>query len=189
MTIDTREELINALHVACEIEHSLLIQYLYAGFSMKRSLDEGLSAKQQQLLRAWQGSVYQIAREEMGHLGIACNLLSAIGSGPKMGRRSLPSDTGYFPFPFDLIPFGDESLYRFLVFELPRDFPLPPPQDRISAAKPLWQRLPLYQIHLSTNSLESSMRRLPSALKKYRKVSCLSALKVRNRIIIGQTPP
>lgn len=127
MAIDTREELVDALHVACEVEHSLLVQYLYAGLSIKRGLDEGLTTHEQRLLRDWQGRIYQIAREEMGHLGIACNLLAAIGAAPKLGRRPIPSEVGYFPFPFDLLPFGDEALYRFLVFELPRDFPLPPP--------------------------------------------------------------
>jgi hypothetical protein len=43
MMIDTREELINALYVACEIEHSLLVQYLYTAMPMKRGLDEGLT--------------------------------------------------------------------------------------------------------------------------------------------------
>jgi len=139
MAIDTREELINALHVASEIEHSLLVQYLYAGLSIKRGLDEGLSTNQQRLLRDWQARIYQIAREEMGHLGIVCNLLAAIGAAPKFGRRFLPSPTGYFPFPFDLIPFSDEALYRFLVFELPRGFPPPPPlgADLSGVAGPL----------------------------------------------------
>ncbi|NJO36231.1 MAG: hypothetical protein HC869_27480, partial [Rhodospirillales bacterium] len=34
--------------------------------------------------------------------------------------------TGYYPFAFDLQPFGDDALYRFLVFELPRGMALPP---------------------------------------------------------------
>ena len=73
MAIDTREELINALHEACEIEHSLLVQYLYAALSVKKGLDEGLTPHQQRLARDWQARMLVIAREEMGHLGIACN--------------------------------------------------------------------------------------------------------------------
>ena len=38
-----------------------------------------------------------------------------------------PQQVGYYPFPFDLVPFGDEALYRMLVFELPQGEPLPPP--------------------------------------------------------------
>ena len=36
---DTREELINVLHDACEIELGLLVQYLYAALSLKKGLD------------------------------------------------------------------------------------------------------------------------------------------------------
>ena len=34
--INTREELINALHEAIQIEHGLMLQYLYAALSCKR---------------------------------------------------------------------------------------------------------------------------------------------------------
>jgi hypothetical protein len=127
VAIDTREELINALHEASEIEHGLLVQYLYAGLSMKKGLNEGLTTHQQRRVRDWQARLFRTAREEMGHLGIVCNLLAAIGAPAKLHRPPMPMPTGYYPFPFDLIPFGDEALHKFLVFELPRGFPLPPP--------------------------------------------------------------
>ena len=138
MTIDTREELINALHVACEVEHSLLVQYLYAGLSMKKNLAEGLTAHQQRLVRSWQARVYHIAREEMGHLGIVFNLLAAIGASPKMDRRPMPNVVGYFPFLSILLRFGDEALYRFLIFELPRGSPKPPPPGADLARRMPW---------------------------------------------------
>jgi len=47
--IDNREELIDALTEASEIEHGLMIQYLYAAFTMKRELGEGLTTRQQML--------------------------------------------------------------------------------------------------------------------------------------------
>lgn len=76
---------------------------------------------------AWEARILAIAREEMGHLGIVCNLLAAIGGPAKLDRPAMPRRTGYYPFSFELLPFGDEALYKFLVFELPRGFPLPPP--------------------------------------------------------------
>lgn len=63
----------------------------------------------------------------MGHFAIACNLLAAIGAPAKLHRPSMPRSTDLYPFPFDLLPFSDEALHRFLVFELPRGFPPPPP--------------------------------------------------------------
>lgn len=127
MPIDTREELINALHEACEIEHGLLVQYLYTALSLKKSLDEGLSTRQQRLVRDWEMDILLVAREEMGHLAIVCNLLAAIGAPAKFDRPPMPRKIDYYPFPFDLVPFGDDALYRFLVFELPRGMPKPPP--------------------------------------------------------------
>jgi hypothetical protein len=49
--IDTREELTVALHEAAELEHGLMIQYLFPALSMKKRLDEGLSAPQQRRAR------------------------------------------------------------------------------------------------------------------------------------------
>jgi Ferritin-like len=127
VTIDTRGELIGALREAAEIEHGLMLQYLFPALSMKKRLDEELSAPQQRMAREWEGVILQVAVEEMGHLGTVYNLLASVGAGPHLNRPNFPQEIGYYPFPFDLIPFSDEALYRMLVFELPRGFPLPPP--------------------------------------------------------------
>ena len=84
--IDTREELIYALHEAAELEHGLMIQYLFAALTMKKRLDEGISGLQQELVRKWEGQILAVAREEMAHLGTVCNLLSAIGGAPHLVR-------------------------------------------------------------------------------------------------------
>jgi hypothetical protein len=125
--IDTREELTVALHEAAELEHGLMIQYLFPAFSMKKRLDEGLSAPQQRSARSWAATIFRVAVEEMGHLGTVCNLLASIGEGPHFDRPNFPQRSGYYPFDFDLVPFSDEALYRMLVFELPQGEPPPPP--------------------------------------------------------------
>lgn len=125
--IDTREELIGALHQAAEIEHGLMIQYLFPALSLKKRDDEGLTAQELASVRSWEGIILGVAVEEMGHLGTVCNLLAAIGDGPRLARPNFPQAVGYYPFPFDLVPFGDDALYRMLVFELPRGEPAPAP--------------------------------------------------------------
>src|SRR4029079_16483637 len=82
--ITTRADLINALRVASELEHGLMAQYLFAVYSMKRYTYEGLESVQLEFVRRWSSSITLIARQEMEHLGLALNLLSAIG-----GTRSL----------------------------------------------------------------------------------------------------
>ena len=72
--IDTREELINALHEAIQIEHGLMLQYLYAALSCKRFPHEGLDDRQTEVVRDWEGRLLKIVRDEMAHLATACNL-------------------------------------------------------------------------------------------------------------------
>ena len=125
--IDTREELIGALHQAAEIEHGLMIQYLFPALSMKKRDDEGITPRQLALTRSWEAVILGVAVEEMGHLGTVCNLLAAVGDAPRFERPNFPQAIGYYPFPFDLVRFGDDALYRMLVFELPRGEPMPEP--------------------------------------------------------------
>ena len=125
--IDTREELIVALHEASEIEHGLMIQYIFAALTCKKTGAEGLSPDQEALVRNWEGAILRVAVDEMGHLGTVANMLSAIGAPPHFRRPNFPQATGYYPFQFDLIPLGEQALYRFQVFELPRGAEPPEP--------------------------------------------------------------
>jgi len=119
--IDTREGLINALHIASELEHGLMLQYLFAAFTLKKHQAEGLTPSQQELARVWEGRVLSVAREEMAHLGTVFNLLTAIGGAPRLERPNFPQPAkSYYPFPFTLTRYSDETLYRFIRFELPK---------------------------------------------------------------------
>ena len=84
LLIDTREEMIFALNEAAEIEHGLMIQYLFAALTMKKDLRENATGTQQELIRKWE------AREEMAHLGTVCNLLSSVGGSPHFERPNFP---------------------------------------------------------------------------------------------------
>ena len=107
MSIDTREELINALREACVIEHGLMVQYLYTALTMRRSTQDGLTNDQQVDARRWQAALLDVAHDEMVHLSMVCHILMAIGGVPRLGRPNLPQDQNYYPFKFDLIPFSD----------------------------------------------------------------------------------
>jgi Ferritin-like len=121
-TIDTREGLIAALHEAAEIEHGLLLQYLFAALSLRQTPDESLTPEQFTMVRRWKGTLLGVAVDEMGHLGTVFNLLAAIGAPPHLNRPAFPRATGYYPFAFELIAFSDEALRRFVTAELPRGF-------------------------------------------------------------------
>jgi rubrerythrin len=128
--IDTREELINALTEAAELEHGLLCQYLFAAFSMKKHPTEGATWPQLELVRSWEAHILRVAREEMAHLGTVTNLLTAIGGAPQFRRPNFPQLSRYFPKPseggvghveFALEAFSARALERFIRFETPEE--------------------------------------------------------------------
>jgi rubrerythrin len=78
LLIDTREEMIYALNEAAEIEHGLMIQYLFAALTIKKDLRENVTGTQQELIRKWEAQILGVSREEMAHLGTVSNLLSSL---------------------------------------------------------------------------------------------------------------
>ena len=76
----TREELIAALQVAAELEHLLMVQYLFAAYTLKRGADEGLSPPDLERARRWGSKVTFVARQEMEHLGIVFIARCATGA-------------------------------------------------------------------------------------------------------------
>jgi hypothetical protein len=128
--IDTREELLNALTEAAELEHGLLCQYLFAAFSMKKHPSEDVAWPQLELIRSWEAHILRVAREEMAHLGTVTNLLTAIGGAPQFRRPNFPQPSYYFPEPsqgdvghveFALEAFSARALERFIRFETPEE--------------------------------------------------------------------
>jgi hypothetical protein len=68
-----REQAIRLLWIGAEVEHALMVQYLYAAYSLnEQQADEG---KRDDVLR-WRRTILEIAREEMGHLATVENLLT-----------------------------------------------------------------------------------------------------------------
>src|SRR3954447_13661256 len=82
--IEHREELIYMLCQAAELEHGIMIQYLFAAYSLKQSEDEGLTAAQLATVSGWRSTLVHVATEEMLHLALVQNLLSAIGAAPHL---------------------------------------------------------------------------------------------------------
>ncbi len=87
------------LHVASEIEHSLMVQYLFAAYSMGGpQVPEALRGK----VREWQETILGIAKEEMGHLVTVQNLLKVLGAPLNLDREDYPWGTDFYPFDFNL---------------------------------------------------------------------------------------
>ncbi len=116
---------------AAEIEHQLLLIYLFSSFSLKQNISEGGVTEEQILkIKSWKRRMVGVAIEEMTHLSIVSNLLTSIGGAPHFTRPNLPQDEPkYYPdgFRMDLIPFGREALQRFVAYEHPNNVKLNAP--------------------------------------------------------------
>ena len=121
--IENRAQLIYLLTEAAELEHGIMCCCLFAAFSIKRDVEEGITEEQLGIVRRWRGTILQVAIQEMVHMSLACNLLTAVGGAPHLRRPNLPSSPRAYPpsFRLDLVPFGRESLENFIFIESPEN--------------------------------------------------------------------
>ena len=117
-----RIKLASLLSTAAEIEHMLLCRYMFAAFSMKREISEGgVTWMQLEKMRGWAATCLLISRQEMEHLGLVCNLLTAIGEAPHMSRPLFPAEKVLPPaVPYNLQKFGKTFLADSVLFEIPK---------------------------------------------------------------------
>src|SRR5262245_30786529 len=94
---ESREQLIHSLYEAAELEHNLMCTYLYACFSLKSGVSEGLSKVEAEAVARWRKAILDVAIDEMGHLSAVWNITAALGGSPRFGRGNFPLDIGYLP--------------------------------------------------------------------------------------------
>ncbi|MFN8621413.1 MAG: ferritin-like domain-containing protein, partial [Chloroflexota bacterium] len=99
----------------------VMCQYLFAAFSLKRTTDEGVTEVQLERIRAWEEVIVEVAVDEMLHLALATNLLTAVGAPPHLGRPDFPILSGWYPpgVRMVLMPFGERALQHFIHLEKP----------------------------------------------------------------------
>src|SRR2546421_745939 len=121
LRVESREELVYLLGEACELEHGLLCEYLYAQFSLKRSVAEGVTSEQLARIKAWETTLIDVVKQEMLHLALATNILTAIGAAPHFERPNFPILSRWYPpdVQIALVPFGERALRHFMYLERP----------------------------------------------------------------------
>ena len=126
-----RDHLVMMLTSGAEVEHALMVQYLYAAYSIN-----GDQARRgaRAMVEGWRASILSVAREEMGHLLTVQNMLVLLGAPISFGREMMPWDHEFYPFPFSLEPLSEE---RAAVLHLCRDAEAREITTRHS--KPPWQ--------------------------------------------------
>jgi len=131
LVVEHREQLWSLLVEAAQIEHMIMCQYLYACWSLRTDPDEGLAAEQAEAVARWQETLTGIAIEEMLHLALVMNVMTAIGAAPSLSRPNFPRHSEFLPpgVQFALLPFGGDSLTHFLYLERPEGM------ERVDAAE------------------------------------------------------
>ena len=107
-------ELLRLLREASEIEHGLMLQYLYAAFSLRpkyRVLRGEGNPNSSDLLG--------ISVQEMQHLGAVNRMLLALGGAPNLMPQDFPYEPDIYPFEFTLEPLSRYSLAKYLYTEAP----------------------------------------------------------------------
>jgi Ferritin-like len=123
IVLQHREALVYTLGKAAALEHLVMCQYLYAAFSMKDREDDGLPETQLAAVRRWRRELIHIAEQEMLHLALVQNLLTAVGAAPYLGRPNFPLPPHAYPagIQMALLPFGETALRHFAYLERPED--------------------------------------------------------------------
>jgi hypothetical protein len=111
---------VGLLHIAAEIEHVLMVQYLYAAYSLG---GEKVPKKHRELVTGWQEIILGVAKEEMAHLITVQNVLRLLGGPLNLDRNDYPWDAPFYPFAFALEPLSLDSLARYVYAESPKVWP------------------------------------------------------------------
>jgi Ferritin-like len=121
LPVDSREQLVYLLTQASELEQGILCEYLFALYSLKRDPGDGLGPEQHAQVARWGQTLAEIAVQEMLHLALATNLLTALGATPHFHRPNFPIRCAWYPpdVQVALVPFGETALRHFLYLERP----------------------------------------------------------------------
>ena len=107
------------LYIDAEIEHGLMVQYLYAAYSLG---GPQVPEEHRPMIQGWREIILGIAKEEMGHLLSVQNILRLTGGPLDFGRDDFPWSTPFYPFPFSLEPLTLRSLAAYVYAESPVDW-------------------------------------------------------------------
>ncbi len=131
--LDTQDGLLNGLQQAIQLEHATIPTYLYALYSLKPDSNTEI-----------QDRIRSIVLQEMLHMGLACNILNALGGSPLIDRpQFVPQYPGPLPGAVEselivsLARFSLDLVKNvFMVIEEP-ETPLNFPVNAFAAAPPL----------------------------------------------------
>jgi len=114
--VDPYLELLRLLREAAEIEHALMLQYLFCAFSLREPYRDlaGYGS-------ATADNMIGVAIQEMQHLAAVNRLLVALGSCPHLDRQDFPYEPDIYPFTFELERLSKSALAKYVYVEAPSE--------------------------------------------------------------------
>jgi Ferritin-like len=89
----------------------------------------------------WRTTILGVAGQEMLHLALTANMLTALGASPHLSRPNLPQPARHYPpgVRLALLPFGEQALRHFMFLERPEGMELEDAAglDAVADATPL----------------------------------------------------
>jgi hypothetical protein len=158
-----KDHLTMLLHIAAEIEHSLMVQYLYSAYSLG---GEQVPPGWLKMVRSWQEDILAVAKEEMGHLLTVQNILMLIGAPINLDRQDLPWDIPFHPGTFRLERLTLESVASYVFAEMPSNAELDAliqttdPRDEMLERYKRFKDTDLEQIEIMVRTRDSAPHRV-----------------------------
>lgn len=134
--IKDKQELLNHLQTALELEHATIPPYLCALYSIK----DGSNTEAAVVIRS-------VAMEEMLHMTLVANIMNAVGGEPSVNKEEfVPKYPTYLPhssdkFIVDLLPFSPHAIGTFLKIEHPPEKGAPPQPNRYDSIGQFYQAI------------------------------------------------
>jgi Ferritin-like len=126
-----RLKAIYLLQIAAEIEHSLMLQYLYAAYSIDQKFAFGEGDSRSETVNRWRRNIRTVARQEMAHLVTVQNLLIAVGGNIYLQRENnFLTHPDEYPFPTTFEKLSRASLAKYVATEGPDPSSIAAPADR-----------------------------------------------------------
>ena len=111
-----RDHLVMLLTFGAAAEHCLMVQYLYAAYSLHT---DKMDVERSAMIERWRSDILAVCKEEMGHLLTVQNILLLLGAPATLGRDNSAWAEKYYPYPFSLDPLDMDTLGCFVYAEMP----------------------------------------------------------------------
>jgi rubrerythrin len=157
--------LVELLRVASTLEHKLMVQYLFAAYSLGGPQVPG---EYRDMVREWRETFLTIAREEMGHLLTAQNILTFLGAEINFADSEFAWNIEYFSF--EPVTLNSLACYLFAEMDAADVFPEKEEIKR-RAARQLRivpdKLIPVEELYTAIIALLADEEKIPEAALKH----------------------